>query len=402
MEARLFTAMRRQDGIKTVRTAKKTGNVYAYILRGIETGKFRIGDCIPAERDLAIQFKISRPTVAAAIHRLVQENLICRNRNAGSVVVRVPARQTLTFGAILLGMARHHQAETIFTAVGNEISHRAMLEHSMVLLQDPSWTENPADPSLAERFQLIAEHFIARKVAGVFLMPQWILQDQYISASAGIAEQFKRASIPVVLIDSDLIRYPGRSDFDVIGIDNFHSGYVLAGHFLKLGCRKIDFFAIAMRHPTQEARIAGYIKAMETHGIRPDNASIHYGNLLDADDVVETLRRRRPEAVLVVNDFQAASVLRLALKAGIKIPQDVRIGSFDDLPMAAHLTVPLTTIRQPAAGIGAIAFQTMLQRIAEPGLPPMHIELKGNLIVRESSGCPISAPPSAVISAAPN
>ena len=372
-----------------MRTAKKAHDVYAYLLRGIETGRFRIGERIPAERDLATQFKVSRPTITAAIQRLVRENIIRRSRNAGSIVMKAPVRKSLTFGAILLGLNRQHQEETIFSTVGNEIVHRAGMEHSMVLLQDPSWLEYPGDPGLTQRYGAIASQFIARKVAGVFLTPQWILPEQYVSTTAGVVEELAQAAIPVVLIDGDVFRYPARSRFDLVGIDNFHSGYLLAEHFLKLGCRKIDFFAIAMRHPTQEARIAGYLKAIESHGLHPDPAGIHYGDLLGGDFVVTTLRQRHPEAVLVVNDFRAASVMRMALAAGIKIPQEVRIGGFDDLPMASHLSVPLTTIRQPAAGIGAIALHTMLQRINEPQLPPMHIEVTAELIVRASSGSPI-------------
>ena len=374
-----------------MRIAKKAHDVYAYLLRGIETGRFRIGERIPAERDLAIQFKVSRPTITAAIQRLVRENIIRRSRNAGSIVMKAPARKSLTFGAILLGLNRQHQEETIFSAVGNEIVHRAGMEHSMVLLQDPSWLEFPGDSGLAGRYEAITSQFIARKVAGVFLMPQFILSGQYVSITTGVVEKLEEASIPVVLIDGDIVRYPARSRFDLVGIDNFHSGYILTEHFLKLGCRKIDFFAMAMRHPTQEARIAGYLKAMEAHGLHSDPAGIHYGDLLGGDFVVETLRRRHPEAVLVVNDFRAASVMRMALAAGIKVPQEVRIGGFDDLPMASHLSVPLTTIRQPAAGIGAIAFHLMLQRINEPQLPPMHIELSSELIVRASSSSPVAA-----------
>ena len=128
------------------------------------------------------------------------------------------------------------------------------------------------------------------------------------------------------------------------------------------------------------------MKALEDQGIRPDAGGIHYGNLLDDKFVLEALRRRRPEAALVVNDFQAASVISVAVQAVIKVPENLRVGSFDDLPMADHLPVPLTTVRQPVAGMGVCACQAMLQRINNPGLPPVHIELKGELIVRASSG----------------
>ncbi len=372
-----------------MRAARKTNELYVYLRGCIENGRFRIGERIPTERDLAARFKLSRPTVAAAINRLVKENIVRRTHKEGSVVMNLPPRKSLTFGAIILGLARHGREDTIFSAIGNEISHCASVDRSVVLLQDPSWGDEADDPGMADRYRFMVDQFIARKVAGAFLMPQWILPDQHISATAGLVEKLLQASIPVVLIDGDIIRYPARSRLDLIGIDNFHSGYILAEHILKLGCRKIDFFGLATRHPTQEARIAGYLKAMEVHGLRPDVAAVHYGNLLGGDFVVQTLRRRRPDAILVANDFRAVSVMRMAREAGIQIPDQLRIGSFDDIPLSAHLPVPLTTIRQPAAGIGMAAYQIMLQRINTPGLAPMHVQLSSDLVVRESCGCRI-------------
>lgn len=368
-----------------MRVSKKSDRVYFYILRGLEAGRYRIGERIPTERDLADQFKLSRPTVSGAIRRLVRANLICRTRQKGSVVVKVPPTRPLVFGLVILDQHRRPD-ESIFKIVIEEIFRRAADEHSIVTLQDPSWGEDPNDPGLFLRYRAATTEFIKQKADGVFLMPQLILPDQYVSATAGIAEELERASIPVVLIDGDVVRYPERSQFDWVGIDNFHSGFTMAKHFIRSGCRKIDFFAITTRHPTQEARIAGYMKALEDYGIRPDGRGVHYGNLLNGEFVLATLRKRRPEAVIVVNDFQAASVMRQALRAGITIPEDMRIGSFDDLPLAGHLPVPLTTIRQPVAAMGAAAYRVMLQRISCPEMPPVHLELKGELIIRASSG----------------
>ncbi len=222
-------------------------------------------------------------------------------------------------------------------------------------------------------------------------MPQDVLADQYISSSATIVEDFLAAGRPVVLIDRDIMRYPARSRVDLVGIDNFGAGFTLAEHFIKLGCRRIDFFGYSTRVPTQESRIAGYLKALEYHGIRADSAGVHHGNLFDSAFVTETLKRRRPQAILVVSDSRAACVMRFAMESGMKVPQDLRIGSFDDLPSAARLPVPLTTIRQPASGLGYLAFRTMMQRIEEPSLAPVHSELTGELVVRASSGPPLTA-----------
>ncbi len=367
-----------------MRISKKSNLVYAYLLRGLETGRYHVGDRIPTERELADRFKLSRPTVAGSIQRLVRAKLIRRIPRAGSLVINVPTPRPLTFGLVILDQNRHPD-ESIFKVVIEEIFRRAAVERSTVILHDPSRGEDMNDPGLFQRYQAAVDEFIRRTVDGVFLMPQLVLPDQAVSATAGIAEELEKASVPVVLIDGDIVRYPDRSHFDWVGIDNFHSGYTMAKHLIASGCRRIDFFAITTRHSTQEARIAGYMRALEDHGLRPDAKGIHHGNLLGGDFVMKILRQRHPEAVLVVNDFQAAAVMQQALQAGIKIPRELRIGSFDDLPIASHLPVPLTTIRQPVAAIGASAYQVMQQRMNAPDRPPVHLEIKGELIVRASS-----------------
>jgi LacI family transcriptional regulator len=374
-----------------MRTPKESENVYRFLLHGIESGRFRVYDRIPTERVLATRFGVSRPTVSRAIHRLVKQKFIKRNGKAGSVVIAAPPRRRLAFGAVLWGLARQHQEESPFGGAGSELLYRSSLEGWSVMLHDPTWTDNPTESGLAGRYKRIAEEFIERKVSGIFLMPQEILADQYISSTAALVDDFHAAGIPVVLIDRDIVRYPARSRVDLVGLDNFGAGFTLAEHFIKLGCRKIEFFAYSTRVPTQESRIAGYLKAMEYHGIRVDSGSVHHGNLFDHTFVTTALLRRRPEAVLVVSDSRAACVMRFALESGLKIPQDLRIGSFDDLPSAARLPVPLTTIRQPASGLGYLAFRTMMQRIDEPTLPPVHSELTGELVIRASSGTAITS-----------
>lgn len=372
-----------------MRKPKESTAVYQYVRRAIETGRFRVGERIPTERELAADFGLSRPTVSRAIRRLVSEGIILRNGKAGSVVKAAPPRESLTFGAVLWGLSRQHQEESPFGAAGNEILYRASLANWSVLLHDPTWSDDPTEAGLTSRYNGIARDLISRSVAGVFLMPQEILADQTVSASSAVVDDFREAGIPVILIDRDIVRFPARSKLDLVGVDNFGAGFTLTEHFIKLGCRKIDFMAFTTRVPTQESRIAGYQRALEFYGVKTDPGGVHHGNLFDKDFVVPILKRRRPDAVIVVSDSRAAHVMRFALEAGIKIPVDLRIGSFDNLASAALLPVPLTTMRQPAAGLGYLAFRTMVQRLEEPELPPIRSELTCDLIVRDSSGAPL-------------
>jgi LacI family transcriptional regulator len=71
---------------------------------------------------------------------------------------------------------------------------------------------------------------------------------------------------------------------------------------------------------------------------------------------------------------------------GIHVPHDFRVVGFDDVKYATLVSVPLTTIHQPCRDIAIIAYRTMMERLAEPTLPPRSINLTPRLVVRESCG----------------
>lgn len=98
------------------------------------------------------------------------------------------------------------------------------------------------ESGVSSRYRIIASEFINRRVSGVFLMPQEILADQFISPTASVIQDFQAAGIPVILIDRDIVRYPELSRMDLVGIDNFEAGFALTKHFVELGCRAHCFF----------------------------------------------------------------------------------------------------------------------------------------------------------------
>jgi DNA-binding LacI/PurR family transcriptional regulator len=94
----------------------------------------------------------------------------------------------------------------------------------------------------------------------------------------------------------------------------------------------------------------------------------------------------RPDALICANDATAARLLVTLASLGVHVPDDVRLASFDDVQYANLLSPPLTTIHQPCEQIGAVAVQTLLQRLREPGTPPREILLDAPLVVRRSCG----------------
>jgi LacI family transcriptional regulator len=96
--------------------------------------------------------------------------------------------------------------------------------------------------------------------------------------------------------------------------------------------------------------------------------------------------QKLPRAILCANDQTALGVIHALAQRGIKVPQEVAITGFDDVPVARHLHPPLTTVRQPMLDLGAAAFEVLYSRISAGGGPADTV-LPVELIVRESCGC---------------
>jgi len=99
-----------------------------------------------------------------------------------------------------------------------------------------------------------------------------------------------------------------------------------------------------------------------------------------------------PRAIVCASDQTAIGAMHALAQRGIRVPHDVAITGFDDVPVARHLHPPLTTVRQPMQELGAKAFEVLYSRISAVGGEP-EIVLPVQLIVRESCGCPRSSAP---------
>jgi len=134
-----------------------------------------------------------------------------------------------------------------------------------------------------------------------------------------------------------------------------------------------------------DARIAGYREAIADAQMNLEPGICR----IEPDDrarVKEMLRRFRPEGVVCANDFTAARLLKTLTDLCVSVPAKIRMAGIDDVKYASLLSVPLTTIHQPCAAMGAIAVSTMLERLRQPRLPARDILLNFHLVVRDSCG----------------
>lgn len=201
--------------------------------------------------------------------------------------------------------------------------------------------------------------------------------------------QIRQAGVGLVVIDP--VDLPG-TDLISVGATNWAGGLSAAQHLIELGHRRIAMIGGPREMLCSQARIDGYRAALERAGIEVDRELTRYGDFLHEGGFAaakELLARPdRPTAIFAGSDLQAMGVYEAARQAGLKIPGDLSVVGFDDLPLCQWMSPPLTTVRQPLEEMGRIAARTLLQQLDGEPLVSPRIELATELRVRLSTAAP--------------
>jgi DNA-binding LacI/PurR family transcriptional regulator len=350
----------------------------------LTAGRYGQEGRLPSEAQLARQFSVSRPTVARALQSLVEAGLVERRAGSGTFAkLGEIKRQSHTTRVLALLMPDLGNTE-IFQIIGGEIASLARVHNYSLVWGGSGEPKLDADPG-SKHAEELCHQFIERKVSGVFFAPYELVPERD-EVNRRLATMLRQAGIPVILVDRDFVSYPFRSDFDLVGIDNMAGGFILAQHLLKFGCRRLHFVAYPLSAPSVSARIAGVREALLSSRIEPDSDWIRIGALDENSFVRSLIAGRLPDAFICANDHTAAQLLRALHQNDVRVPEDVRVVGFDDVKFATLVSPALTTARQPCRELASVAFHAMLDRLAEPNLPPRHITIMPQLVVRESSG----------------
>lgn len=140
------------------------------------------------------------------------------------------------------------------------------------------------------------------------------------------------------------------------------------------------------------ARIDGYRAALETAGVSIDPELIRYGDFLvnsghDAGHALLSLDNP-PTAIFAGSDMQAFGVFEAARQRGLRVPEDLSVVGFDDLPLSRSAWPPLTTVRQPLEEMAALAARMVLAMGRGENTEARRVELSTDLVVRESTARP--------------
>lgn len=351
----------------------------------IIAGKYRQTGRLPSEYRLVQRFQVSRPTIGRALRDLQEQELIERRRGSGTYLRTGKTRGMFAHPVAQLGMIvpslRHTE---IFESICGEIASLARVNDYGISWGGSAAPVSEATMTVAEAEELCSR-FAAHGVAGVFFVPFEHQADRE-SVNRRITEFLRQAGIPVVLLDRDLGPFPTRSEYDLVGVDNFSGGYQLADHLIRLGARRLAYVMRPLTASTVDARVAGARIALLAHGLEVPRSFVLAGDPTDLSFVRSFARARQLDAVLCTSDHLAAQLLQNLSRLGIRVPQDLRLVGFDDVRFASLLTIPLTTMEQPCRDIAVTAFNALRERIKNPSLPPRNLMLSPRLVVRETCG----------------
>jgi DNA-binding LacI/PurR family transcriptional regulator len=370
------------DETGRARPVTKYRRVFEHLHQSIQSGELKPGDRLPSEAELGKFFQASRITVAKAVLDLQRMGLVSRRPGAGTHVQG--PRQTVgrTFGLLIpeLGLTE------IFEPICRGMMRTPFKRPDALLWGNTSVSVRES----AKEAEQMAQSFIAQKVAGVFFAPLELI-DEKDAANRRVARALMRAQIPIVLLDRCYMPFPERSPHDLVGIDNRRAGYTAAAHLLGLGARRLAFLGENNAANTVDARISGFLDALRSFGVTPERDPAARGSPQDEAFVRQLLDSLRPEGIVCANDLTAARLMQTLMGLGVRIPEEVRIVGIDDVKYAGLLPVPLTTVHQDCAGIGAAAMAAMLDRLENPELPMRDILVPTRLVVRRSCGAHLGA-----------
>ncbi len=198
-------------------------------------------------------------------------------------------------------------------------------------------------------------------------------------------DTLQRRQFPCVLID-----HQGRNEEAgecfAVDVTNWQGAFDATQHLIDLGHRRIGFITGRMNLGCARDRLAGHLDALKHNGISPVKSLIQTGtfNQPDGYTCAKALLslRKPPTAIFASNDIMAFGVMEAVRDSGLRIPDDISIVGFDDIPQCLMTHPAMTTVRQPLREMGRVATQMLLRVIDNPQQPPERVRLNTQLVTR--------------------
>jgi LacI family transcriptional regulator len=227
---------------------------------------------------------------------------------------------------------------------------------------------------------------VARQVDGLIIFPIPFYRNGSEDKSSHL-QRLAEQNFP-------LVTFYGELPFLVnsVKVDNVHAGLLAVRHLVEIGRTKMAFIGGNPVYHSVKNRISGWREGCREAGLNFEDMPFIGNSLTIPEEKVgaqlaQNLMNsgKKLNGLIASNDYLALGVLKALQDRGVRVPDDVAVIGYDDNRFSEFLSVPLTTIRQPAKEVGEAAFKLLLKKMENPVSPVEEIVLKPKLIVREST-----------------
>ena len=329
-------------------------------------------------RDVARKAGVSIATVSRVLNDsgLVREATRSRIRAAATALRYVPdgAARSLTTGRTsTVGMLLPDIWGEFFSEIirGVDLTARQSAYH--LLLSSSHDTHDAIEAAV---------HTMRGRVDGLIVMGPDLDADV-------LAANLPKA-LPVVLVNC--ARTKGSDRFDSLSIDNYGGARRMVSHLVKLGHTRIGMLKGPAHNLDARERLRGYRAALKQARVEAPDELQHDGDFTETGGYQGALDllalRKRPTAIFAANDSMAIGALSALRARGVRVPQDIAVTGFDDIPISRYTTPTLSSVRVPISELGRRATETLLASIDAAGSrrARVHATLPTTLVVRQSCG----------------
>lgn len=330
----------------------------------------------PSLVDVAKRAKVSISTVSRTITQTgkislaTQEHVRQVMRELGYKPNRVARRLRAQGGKRhLIGLIIPNIQNPFFADLARGVEDVAYRNNFAVMLCN--YDEDP------KKQQFYLDVMQAESVDGIILPPA--------HEEDGAVLKVKQGGIPVVCVDRSL----NDPTIDKVEVDNAEGSFEAVQHLLAKGHRRIGLISGPGDTSTGRERLEGYRRAHAQAGVTVDESLIRFGDYKqesgrDLSALLLSLPQP-PTALFACNNLMLIGAIETIFARGLKIPQQVALIGYDDLPLAAVFDPPLSVVQQPAYEVGRKAAELLFRRFDHPLAETISLVLKPKLIIRGSS-----------------
>lgn len=330
-------------------------------------------------KDVAKYAGVSRATVSAVINKnkFVSKQLTKRVKRAirelnyrpNAIARSLKLKKTHTIGLVI-----HNITSPFWPPVVKAIENYLAKDGYNIILG--STDEDP------DKERVTLEVLREKQVDGIILMPAG-------NKNKGYIQEIVNSRLPLVFLDRGI----DGVDTHIVGIDHYRGAYNAVRHLIASNHRRIGIVSFPVHIISSAERVEGYKRALKDCDIPIDQSLIKIGDFTEESGYEKTLEllamRKPPDALFTCNHLLTVGALKAIKEKKLRIPKDIALIGFDDLPWTSCFDPPLTMIAQPTHALGVAAAKIMIESLKykKRMQKSKKLILEPKLIVRESCGC---------------